>query len=65
MSQSIQDYFESIIEHTDALATSSPMVENRALEYSGALIKIRQCAITAIQQMNRPKTQPPRQQALL
>jgi hypothetical protein len=65
MSQSIQDYFKSIIEHTDALDTSRPMVESRALEYSGALIKIRQAARAAIQQINKPKPQPPRQQALL
>ena len=61
MSQSIQDYFENII-----TLTGQPDYERTTQkEFAEVLMCIRQTARAAIQQINKPKPQPPRQQALL
>ena len=64
MSQSIQDYLESIIESCDILDTVTGTVQERAVDYSQGLMHIRQTARAAIQQINAKPRQTFKQQAL-
>ena len=63
MSQSIRDYFESIIDQTSPKMDGMDAM-SRAVEYEQCLMRIRQAARSAIQQMDKPPRRPQQQTAL-